>query len=506
DSKDNDCDGASDEGCVSPCGDNICGQDETAEECPWDCRVSVQDKWVKIQYPTYTTRMVVHYKSDGTKDEIRDPNQVRSFLADKLDLSIEGSVRTIKGTIVDLSDDIVLLRYKQLNSLIPTDDPLLYQMVGDDEDAFVHAKGFPATKENRLITRSYFGQYLMNPGSKWREYYSAYVGGTYLKDPRVDGIFMDNALGRLLISGRYVRLVNESREVGDDGRTITIDGGYQLHTPEKWYPTENNIRVYDNPGGKGTNYFTGGTYDKTIITLGTPVAPRQRVYLSYYVMDAPDDDVITNWPTNTYNSIKYVKESLGDKLLVYNGIIESWTEDDGFPEITDGGMSEQFIYAPWSSLTAKPTESNWKKIVDELKTISKNRIYLAQSGVDFSDSDASKEQEMKRVAMFTFTSFLLGKDRYAYYHFGYRPYTYQNFTYFDYWETGIGKPLEDYRLRGKIGTANIYQREFENSLVLVNPSDADAVMSLDRTYKTLEGATVSEVELESRSGIILMKT
>ena len=136
--------------------------------------------------------------------------------------------------------------------------------------------------------------------------------------------------------------------------------------------------------------------------------------------------------------------------------------------------------------------------------VSKSKIYLAKSGTNINETS---EDDMQNIAMFTFTSFLLGKEDYAYFYFGNAPGAYQHFAYFDYWETDIGKPLEDYHLMGNIDGSNIYEREYENVLILVNPSDntENIIIDLDKKYKLLNGNAVNYVCLGSKQGIILLK-
>ncbi|MHC4797665.1 MAG: hypothetical protein ACYTF1_13560, partial [Planctomycetota bacterium] len=66
-------------------------------------------------------------------------------------------------------------------------------------------------------------------------------------------------------------------------------------------------------------------------------------------------------------------------------------------------------------------------------------------------------------------------------------------------------PLEDYHLRESINGANIYEREFENVLVLVNPGEVSAVVDLGLNYQLLDGTIVQSVDLNPHRGIILYK-
>jgi hypothetical protein len=65
--------------------------------------------------------------------------------------------------------------------------------------------------------------------------------------------------------------------------------------------------------------------------------------------------------------------------------------------------------------------------------------------------------------------------------------------------------LEDYHLRESINGANIYEREFENVLVLVNPGEVSAVVELGLNYQLLDGTIVQTINLDAHQGIILYK-
>ena len=74
-------------------------------------------------------------------------------------------------------------------------------------------------------------------------------------------------------------------------------------------------------------------------------------------------------------------------------------------------------------------------------------------------------------------------------------------------KTPLGQPSESYHLKGNYGGANIYEREYEKALVLVNPSDSSSsTINLGNNYKTLTGSSISIITLSSKEGILLQKT
>lgn len=500
---------------AGPCYDGICDETESPDTCPWDCRIASLDKEIKIQYPVYTVTRVTHYKLDGNKEEIvSNPSKILEFLVSKIDMAVAGGVSGSKIRMDQVpAYQGVVLPYKQLNSVITTDKPV-FDLVSSDENAFVHARGMAMSPENRLLLRCVPSQILMDPRSRWREYYSSYILGLIAANPRWDGVFIDNALGRLNTSGRYVREIKlEPRVVSSDGKTIVFADGVQLHVPAPYYTCENTIQAYDNAAGIGADLYSGGSYSATSVVLGTPVAPNSTVYLSYTRMDLPDQTVIDEWPQATFDTIQHIKKALGNKLLIYNGIVESWTEDDLFPSITDGGMIEHFLYAPWGVPSAPVTENRWLIFMKELDTTSRDKTFLAQSGILLDTGVPSNETTMKRIAMYCFASYLLGKHTYAYFNFSVGPNTYQHYRHFDYWELPIGKALENYRKNDT--DPRLYERRFENAMAVVNAGDKTASLKTPDGYLSFIDGLGHErpirvagtlITMEPNSGLLFMKS
>jgi hypothetical protein len=191
--------------------------------------------------------------------------------------------------------------------------------------------------------------------------------------------------------------------------------------------------------------------------------------------------------------------------MLYNGFSISRDYDNDFLQYADGGLTEGFVHTSGQLPHENFDASKWKTIVDHLQNISdsKKKIYLAQTTtlIDASTTDG----ELQKLALYAFTSFLLGKGDYAYFAFHAVPSDTYDYFYFDYWGTDIGAPLENYHERGTAGCATIYEREFENVLVLVNPGDSSSTVNLGAPFRTLSGGTVNSVTLEPKSGTILYK-
>ena len=100
-----------------------------------------------------------------------------------------------------------------------------------------------------------------------------------------------------------------------------------------------------------------------------------------------------------------------------------------------------------------------------------------------------------RVAMFGLTSFLLGASGPSD-HIRFPGYT------MDTSYIGIGYPIEDYHLRTDV---SVYEREYNNALVLVNSRTSGYTVNLGGTYRTLSGSYISSIYLADHTGVILMK-
>jgi len=218
------------------------------------------------------------------------------------------------------------------------------------------------------------------------------------------------------------------------------------------------------------------------------------------------------WRHDLIGLMSTVKQKLGNKLLIFNGLNtgnEYYGNNDPDPldsSSADGLMIEGFIRWVSDPLSSYRSETNWKKDVDLLAKVSAaNKIIMVNTGV----SGSPPYEQTERIARYFVSSYLLGLNGSSVFpHFiagNYPPDT----GLPDYYEKDI--PL--YHLQ--VGDAeapyyyenNLYQRNFTNGKVLVNPTDTGQSYSVDlgAYYKDPDGNIVRTITLASKTGTILVK-
>ncbi|MDI6640672.1 MAG: hypothetical protein QMD78_07610, partial [Methanocellales archaeon] len=142
------------------------------------------------------------------------------------------------------------------------------------------------------------------------------------------------------------------------------------------------------------------------------------------------------------------------------------------------------------------SEEVWKKDLEFLDYLNKKGKLTIAWTVTYGTlpQGATKYQ----VAMYGFATYLMAKSGTNAY-FCARDYEEK---FYNVSKINVGYPLEEYHIRGDVP---VYEREFSNVLVLLNPSDNNFTLRLGRNFTTLDGETVSEISLPAKSGIILLK-
>ena len=215
---------------------------------------------------------------------------------------------------------------------------------------------------------------------------------------------------------------------------------------------------------------------------------------------------------NEISFINYVKDRIGNKLWISNGIFHGhrfFKRQDNYMRVLtetsiDGFMSEG-LFNTGSSHTGSNehySEEKWKKSVDFVAWLQDN--WLNQPGKIFCPHGRCLPQHLpvdctqEQTATFVFSSLLLGVNRSQNY------LSLQGAMLLDevqnLFKINLGIPKGNYYL---IEGTHVYARDFTKIKVLVNPTDQPYSVYLDGYYETLEGQIVSSVNAKPHTGLIL---
>lgn|GEM_PF-1364701 len=207
------------------------------------------------------------------------------------------------------------------------------------------------------------------------------------------------------------------------------------------------------------------------------------------------------------NLLRAIRGSVPDKIVIVGGY--AWRDGTAYAAdsdesstlgaIVDGISIDEFLRSPISDTTAFRSEAAWKRDVDYLSEISAdNRIVLVTTRL--TGADATPELSRQWLS-YSVASYLLGKNGAK--------------TYFQF-GAGNGASLESPEFTAPLGApvaaykvldSKIYQRDFANGTVLVNPTGDTAEMTLEADYKTLSGTPITgrKVTMTAHTGVILLK-
>ena len=141
------------------------------------------------------------------------------------------------------------------------------------------------------------------------------------------------------------------------------------------------------------------------------------------------------------------------------------------------------------------SESNWKLDVDYLQYMSTHGKQSVALVNVYGTLVAPEEQ----ITMFGLVSYLLGQSGGLSY-FSVSGSSMHDMA--DICQTNVGVPIESYHKRSD---SSIYEREYTNSLALVNPTNNYYTISLGRSYRTLGGSWVTSITVAPHTGVILLK-
>jgi hypothetical protein len=194
-----------------------------------------------------------------------------------------------------------------------------------------------------------------------------------------------------------------------------------------------------------------------------------------------------NWNANMAGMIQYVKNALGNKLLVINS-----NEDHGyFLQYCDGQMLEGFMHGAWSGLYDYPDDPfSWISPLEVLSATGK--IVMAHSGANIPQNpSASEVEQTHKVMLYCLSGFLLGYSGNANFGFQFLDTDYTGHRcYWDEMDYPVGNPIGSrYNVQG-----DLWARDFTNGKVFLNIGDVN-------TYTVNVAGTAYSVA--PRSGLII---
>lgn len=169
----------------------------------------------------------------------------------------------------------------------------------------------------------------------------------------------------------------------------------------------------------------------------------------------PDGYSDAKWRDDRYMDLQFIKSTLPDKLVVFNGL----HSDNGAEHsltLTDGGMWETFAFRPEDG--AYYGEGKWLEAI-RLAEVYGNEKYicLVSKKAGFTEDVATRT--------FVFASYLLVSHPRVVLYISDLSYGTKAILYYPEYDVDLGVPLGPYSEHG-----GVYERRFEKGRVLVNPS------------------------------------
>jgi hypothetical protein len=214
---------------------------------------------------------------------------------------------------------------------------------------------------------------------------------------------------------------------------------------------------------------------------------------------------------------KEIKNAIGSKLLICNGIYEGQRFYQRYNEYLEfllnssfDGIESEGLWYQYHGLWY--TEEEWLDSLRLLFFMQDNflkgkpeRIYYFDCKLDGYSApyqlppNCNKEQ----MAKYAFASTLLGiKNSQNYLNFNAADMNYTAKVLQPLFNVDIGVPENEYYV---IANTHVYARAFSNVKVLVNPTSDSYVVDLQGEFKTLDGKIVSKITIDNHTGIVLLR-
>jgi len=222
----------------------------------------------------------------------------------------------------------------------------------------------------------------------------------------------------------------------------------------------------------------------------------------------------TDWLAADLQIIRAVKQALGTKPVMGN---VTWTGINFWRNLSatystllkeptfDGFMIEGFVN--WG--TGWLSEGDWKQSIDEIIWVEQNlprtkSVIVAGDSWKTIPTDTTRDE----FALYCFASLMLGMSPTRNYYIFEGPtggVLDNNYCrVFSQWlhTLNFGNPLGAYYTLGVTG-AKVYIREFENGMVLVNPTIGSVTVNLPKIYRTITGESVSTLNVPGHRAALL---
>jgi len=197
----------------------------------------------------------------------------------------------------------------------------------------------------------------------------------------------------------------------------------------------------------------------------------------------------------------YAQFQAAGKLLVPNSLDCVYHEGCWETRLAHcyGGLEEGFVnICQWNPERIWREEERWERQISALEhTGEQNKLYFAMA----QNRGLNRQDTLYNVA-----SYLMGKknDKAFFCNEGVDGNVYSNFvtdytTFKDIYTAPIGSPTGT-----RYKQDNLWQRNYTDGKVLVNPTYNSYTASLDKKYKKLDGIVVTSVTLKGHEGIILL--
>ncbi len=217
------------------------------------------------------------------------------------------------------------------------------------------------------------------------------------------------------------------------------------------------------------------------------------------------------WKAATMGFLRVVRRHIGDRWMVINGAHGRKYFSTGYAdylEVADGMQNEAFTGWKQNPMQRfRMSEEEWKADVDALADVARRgKIMVAVANLKGRE-DSEPWDAYETRYRFVAASFLLGMgERHFLRFYGQDPGTpgiYRPGREIRplFCEAALGRPLGAYQM-----SDGLYRRDFENGLVLANPTGREMQVPLTGQWKTAEGQPVdSPLTLPGHTGAILVR-